>query len=342
MTGMRSTASLTTTKVDPQTIVTASSPSAASRCCRTADTDRSFECGGLSDATWRVRSSGGGQDARSSCPAAGDDSLPRFRQRPDDRVRTRVVRQRNAVAQGRPAAPSQLPMYRPDWPLGSHPAAMSTDADLSPLGLGQIVADFLAALDLDDITLVGNDTGGAICQIVVTEHPERIGRLILAPCDAYENFLPPMFRALQWAARVPALLTAALQALRLQRLRRLPLAYGWREASGGPRGHIRVGASLPRRSRCPTRHRKGAARHLAALHPDRCRKARPLRRPCLDRLGAGGQVLPLDHALRLAGALRDARLEQIHDSYTFVSEDQPDRLADVIRKPGWLRPEAGA
>ena len=58
----------------------------------------------------------------------------------------------------------------PDWPLGSHPEAMATDADLSPIGLAQIVADFLAALDLDDITLIGNDTGGAICNRRL-EHP---------------------------------------------------------------------------------------------------------------------------------------------------------------------------
>src|SRR5437773_12372991 len=72
----------------------------------------------------------------------------------------------------------------PDWPLGSHELPMSPDADLSPPGVAKIVADFIAALELEDVTLVGNDTGGAVCQLVVTEYPDHIARLVLTSCDA--------------------------------------------------------------------------------------------------------------------------------------------------------------
>ena len=72
-----------------------------------------------------------------------------------------------------------------------------------PSGLARLIADFIEALGLDGVTLVANDTGGALCQLVVTRHPERIGRLVLTPCDAYENFLPPAFRYLQPLARIP-------------------------------------------------------------------------------------------------------------------------------------------
>src|SRR4051794_22027636 len=65
----------------------------------------------------------------------------------------------------------------PDLPLGSHHTALRPDADLTPHGLAKLIADLLAAMDLTDVTLVGNDTGGGLCQIVVTRHPERIGRL---------------------------------------------------------------------------------------------------------------------------------------------------------------------
>src|SRR5262249_37104928 len=84
----------------------------------------------------------------------------------------------------------------PDLPLGSQEEALPPGAALSPPGLARIVADFLEALDLRDVTLVGNDTGGAICQLVVTEHPERVKRLVLTPCDAYEEFPPPTFKPL--------------------------------------------------------------------------------------------------------------------------------------------------
>ena len=114
----------------------------------------------------------------------------------------------------------------PDLPLGSHRVPMEAGADLSPPGVARLVSDFLAALDLDGVTLVGNDTGGAICQLVAAHHPERLGRLVLTPCDAYENFLPPAFRPLQYAARVPGLITALIQGARIGAIRRGPLGFG--------------------------------------------------------------------------------------------------------------------
>src|SRR5689334_8850056 len=125
----------------------------------------------------------------------------------------------------------------PNLPLGSHRVPMSPDADLTPPGLAAIVAGFLEALDLQDVVLVANDTGGAISQITAARHPERIGRLLLTNCDAFENFLPPAFRPLQWAARVPGMLTGMMQGMRLTPMRRLPIAYGWlikRDFAGAP------------------------------------------------------------------------------------------------------------
>src|SRR3954463_10341635 len=42
----------------------------------------------------------------------------------------------------------------PDLPLGSHSKPMSADADLTPPGVARILADFMAALDLEKVTLV--------------------------------------------------------------------------------------------------------------------------------------------------------------------------------------------
>ena len=120
---------------------------------------------------------------------------------------------------------------------------MNPDADLSPPGLAQLVADFIDALGLEDVTLVGNDTGGAICQLVVTRHPERIGRLVLTPCDAYENFLPPAFRYLQRLARVPGGVTAVAQSMRIPADRRSPIAFGWLSKRRIPRRCSRRGPS---------------------------------------------------------------------------------------------------
>src|ERR1700754_2559941 len=115
----------------------------------------------------------------------------------------------------------------PELPRGSHRVPLRPEADLSPPGVARLIAYFLAALDLREVTLVGNDTGGAMCQLVATLHGERRARLVLTNCDAYRNFLPPAFRYLQVLARVPGGMWLLGQACRSRAIRRLPLAFGW-------------------------------------------------------------------------------------------------------------------
>ncbi len=103
---------------------------------------------------------------------------------------------------------------------------MPPDADLSPLGVARIVNDVIDALGLDDVTLVGNDTGGAICQLLLADDASRIGRVVLTNCDAFENFPPRMFVPLFLAAKRTWLTALLLAPMRLRLVRNSPLAYG--------------------------------------------------------------------------------------------------------------------
>jgi pimeloyl-ACP methyl ester carboxylesterase len=114
----------------------------------------------------------------------------------------------------------------PDWPLGSHEAPLAAGADRSPRGIAHLIADFLEALELERVTVVANDTGGAISQILASERPERLRGLVLTNCDCLENFLPPVLRPLQWLAHVPGAYNAIGRAMRSPRARRSALAYG--------------------------------------------------------------------------------------------------------------------
>jgi pimeloyl-ACP methyl ester carboxylesterase len=221
----------------------------------------------------------------------------------------------------------------PDWPLGSHQVPMAPEADLSPPGLARLVADFLSALELDDATIVANDTGGAIAQITAANHPERIGRLALTNCDAFENFLPPAFRPLQWAARVPGLLTAVMQGTRIDALRRGPLGFGGlikKDLRGAPledwvRPYLTDGAI-----------RRDTIKVLRGISPrytiDAAERLRTFERPTLLAWAVEDRFFKLSFAERLAKTIPGARLEPIEDSYTFVSEDQPTRLAELVRE----------
>jgi pimeloyl-ACP methyl ester carboxylesterase len=221
----------------------------------------------------------------------------------------------------------------PELPLGSHPEPMNADADLSPPGLARIVAGFLEGLELENVTLVANDTGGAISQITAAHHPERIGRLVLTNCDAFENFPPPAFRPLQWAARVPGMLTGMLAGMRFAPLRRLPIAYGWlikRDFADAPT-RTWVDPYLSDRA-----IRRDTIKVLRGIDPrytfEAAEKLRELDPPTLLAWATEDRFFKLSFAERLAETIPGARLERIEDSYTFVSEDQPERLASLIEE----------
>jgi pimeloyl-ACP methyl ester carboxylesterase len=219
----------------------------------------------------------------------------------------------------------------PDWPLGSQELPMKEGTDLSPPGLAAIVAAFLEALGLRDVTLVGNDTGGAICQLVAVNHPERLGRLVLTPCDAYDNFLPPMFRPLQLAARVPGAVWLIAQSLRPRPARRLPLAFGWLSKRPLPR-------DVSDAFLAPVLHDRRIRRELAAVlrgisprHTEEAaRRFGEFDKPVLLAWAPEDRFFKLRYAERLAEAFPNARLELIEDSYTYVPVDQPQRTAELI------------
>src|SRR5215470_2336825 len=219
----------------------------------------------------------------------------------------------------------------PDWPLGSHRLAMHPAADLTPPGLARLVADFLTALNIDGATVVGNDTGGAVSQLLVTAHPERVARLVLTDCDAYENFLPPMFRYLQWAAHVPGAVMCLTQSMRLRALRRLPITYGWlhKRAIDAAISDSYVEPVLSNAA-----VRRDVAKVLAGISSrytvEAAARFARFQRPVLVVWSDEDRFFPMAHARRLSAEFPNARLERITDSYTFVSEDQPQRLAELI------------
>lgn len=219
----------------------------------------------------------------------------------------------------------------PDWPLGSHSLSMRAEADLSPPGLARIIVDFLAALDLDDVTLVGNDTGGALCQLVVTSQPDRIGRLVLTSCDAYDNFLPLAFRPLQLGARVPGFTRLVAASLRLRWLQRSPLAFGWLAKRAIEPDVMDAYTGPLRRSATVRRDVTKVLRGISSTHTlAAAERFRSFAAPVLIAWAAEDRFFPVEHGRRLAAAFPSGRLELVEDSYTFIPEDQPARLAHLM------------
>jgi len=229
----------------------------------------------------------------------------------------------------------------PTWPLGAHPEPMSTGTDVTPRGVAAIVAAFLEALDLDDVVLVGNDTGGALCQVVAVDHPERLGALVLTNCDMYENFPPSPFTALITAARLPGGLKAALQPMRTATARRSPLGFGM--LSHGDVDHLARGWVKP------VFGQRGVLEDLRRftlglddeVTLDAARRLPGFGKPVLLAWAPDDKLFPLELAQRMAAEVPGARLETIERSRAFSMIDQPERLAGLIEEVAAQRSAAG-
>ncbi|MGF1470471.1 MAG: alpha/beta fold hydrolase [Rubrobacteraceae bacterium] len=219
----------------------------------------------------------------------------------------------------------------PDLPLGGHTAPISPGADLSVSGLARLISDFFDPLDLREATLVANDTGGAISQVFVARYPERVSRFVLTNADAFENFLPPLLRPLQWSVRVPgfvSLLSLLLRPHLAQRalfasVAKYPVERRVMEAYLAP---------LLEDGRVRSDLRK-VVRGISNRYTIEAAESFPgFEKPVLLAWGTDDRLLfPYRYAERLAERFPFATLEKVPDARTFVPEDNPERLVELIQ-----------
>ncbi len=221
-----------------------------------------------------------------------------------------------------PPLVSHFRCIAPDLPLGAHSHPFHPDADLSPLGVARLIADFLEALDLQEVTLIGNDTGGALCQLVIAHYPERISRLVLTNCDAFEQFFPPLVSPFHYGARVfgrgfANFLAFLLRARSAQRLFVAALAHRRPEmeeldAFFHPLLH------LPGARRDMTRFLQAVSNRYT-LEAARC-------------FSGFDPFFSQRLARRLQQAFPDARLHFLSHCRAFVPVDQPEVFAQYIKE----------
>ena len=217
-----------------------------------------------------------------------------------------------------------------DLPLGAHPEPMNADADLSPSGLVAVVIDALDRLGIERAILVGNDSGGALCQLMIAAHPHRLRALVLTSSDAYDTWLPFMFKPLELMAFVPGLLRIVAQLLQWPPLRRSPLGFGWlskRITNADSAAFVTPLARAPWA-------RRDVGKFLRGISPRLTRRAAQhfagFAAPVLVLWSRDDRLLPLRLGQRLASDLPRARLELVTDAYTFSPVDAPEAVAQAF------------
>jgi pimeloyl-ACP methyl ester carboxylesterase len=223
--------------------------------------------------------------------------------------------------------------YAPDLPLGSHGMALRPGADQSPRGIARMMISFLEALDLDDVTLVGNDSGGALSQFLIDTDASRIGRLVLTNCDAFDQFPPPPFDQMFKVGRSAARLKALMAPMRATVLRHSALGYGMLVSQP-------LDPALTRRWVQPCLEDAGVLRDTVAFLKavdksqllDVSTRLEHFTKPVLILWGAADRFFKLDLGRRLARTFPHARLIEIPGGRTFHPLDDPRRLAEEIER----------
>ena len=217
----------------------------------------------------------------------------------------------------------------PDWPIAAHQVAMEPGADLSPPGIARLIADFLTKIELEDVTIVGNDSGGAMSQVLVTSHPDRISRLVLTNCDTHENFPPGMFKAMPPLAKLPGGMFLLSAPFRIEAVARRAFA---------PFAKTKIPDELIASWMAPAKTDSGvmgdAAKVTAGMNKRHtlaaAEKLRGSQLPILLAWAPGDKYFPISYAERLQSEAGNAKLVQIPNAKTFVALDQPVRLAEEI------------
>jgi pimeloyl-ACP methyl ester carboxylesterase len=222
----------------------------------------------------------------------------------------------------------------PTWPLGSHTIPVGDDAELSPHGVATMIHDFMVALDLSDVTLVGNDTGGGLCQLVIDAYPDRIGRLVLTNCDAFDKFPPFPFTAVFALLRGPKSIAALFATLRPTMLRHSPLGFGLLADNLDPEltaSWIAPGRNDARIARnLATLLRHVAATDLTEVSTRFGRFAKPVTLVW----GMQDRCFTPSLAKRMAALFPNATLIEVPGAKTFVALDNPSAVIEAIGTVG--------
>jgi pimeloyl-ACP methyl ester carboxylesterase len=220
--------------------------------------------------------------------------------------------------------------YAPDWPLGSHPHALTPGTDNSPRAVARQILAFLEALDLRDVTLVGNDTGGALCQFVLDTDASRIGRLVLTNCDAFDQFPPAPFDLLFKTFRKARAIRPLMLPMRATAVRHSPAGFGML-ARDFDADQTRAWVEP-----CLTDAgvREDVARFANGIDPeellDVSTRLGAFPGPVTLVWGQADRFFKPAFGRRLRDAFADARLVELEGCRTFVALDEPQRLADEI------------
>ncbi len=218
----------------------------------------------------------------------------------------------------------------PDLPLGAHRRAVPDRSRLTPTGVAGALIDVLDALELQSAVLLGNDTGGALAQLAAAAEPARVAGLVLAGCDAFEHFPPPLLRPLPALAAIPGTTRLLVRTFAVPAFLADPGRLNPFTTRGFGRPLVR---DWLRPALTDPTVRADLTAFLRAIRPGPLLAAAEGLRAHAGRgavvWGRRDRVFPARDAERLADLL-GTTVTWLDDALTFVPRDRPDAVADAV------------
>jgi pimeloyl-ACP methyl ester carboxylesterase len=228
-----------------------------------------------------------------------------------------------------PLLPAGFRYLRPVLPLGAHRRPMHPDADLTLSGQVALVADLLDALDLEEVTLVHSDWGGALF-LTAFGRDRRVARQVILPCEAFDNFPPGLpGKMVALAVAVPGGVRLAARQLRIGWLRRLPLLFGQMARRPLPDELVR-GWTEPVLRQPGVRHDLLTYCRSTFDGPTLTRATEALRDfpgETLVLWSPDNKVMPPEHGHRLAELLPRGRYAEVPGAFVLSMLDEPEAVA---------------
>lgn len=222
-----------------------------------------------------------------------------------------------------------------DLPLhGRSPARPDHHYSLATLAQG--LCDLLDALNVPQVHLLGNDTGGAVCQVLAATQRARLRSLTLTNCDTRGNIPPASFVRTVELARAGRLARSATRWVR-----NLDLARSERSIGAGYRHSAYLTEAVIRHYLGPVMGTLEAAREFehflsTALRDDDLIATEPglsqLDVPTLIVWAANDLFFDLKWAYELAQLIPGASMPVVvHDAALYFADERPETLVPHLR-----------
>lgn len=222
----------------------------------------------------------------------------------------------------------------PEWPFGGHKIPISNTLDFSPTGIADLIAKFLKTLDLHNVIIVANDTGGAYAQIFTAKYGKNVSHLILSNCEGFEIFPPKKFQSLKSMVKVPSYLWLLSKVFSYKPSLKWDMTFGLLSHTLKKEEIFEFYVKYFVENKLIRRDFKKLA---IEWHPKYTEKAskelRKFNNPALILWGVDdSELFPIELGRRLNAIFSNSTFVEIENSKTYVQEDNPLVFIDSIKQ----------